>query len=283
VVSRRLGGGVRVYLDRPWWSSGEGELLGVVLWQTSRGAIEDRFKPYVTQWGLDPLYRSPPTDALPNLDAFSDSGPGQRGTGVTLDELPGEEVDVAGHAVAFDPDRKLWFCDIKINPRTGGESYFPFVRLALARYQPDSVPFVSLDEPDAFISRVVLADFIQLAPDRFASVTRDGTDPAKLDIVVSGLSFQTLRSIPGPGVIEVSIERLRSGVDPVAAGELAWEATADPPYPALTPSAGPAGTTEWAGSVQLPPGPGPHRIVIKEFEIFGPGDRRLVYANAIVV
>src|SRR5262249_49612991 len=33
--SNRGGGGLRVYLDRPWFSSGEGELLGVVLWQCS--------------------------------------------------------------------------------------------------------------------------------------------------------------------------------------------------------------------------------------------------------
>ena len=31
--SNRSGGGLRVYLDRPWFSSGEGELLGAVLWQ----------------------------------------------------------------------------------------------------------------------------------------------------------------------------------------------------------------------------------------------------------
>src|SRR4029077_2213626 len=30
-VSARRGGGLRVYLDRPWFSSGAGELLGVVL------------------------------------------------------------------------------------------------------------------------------------------------------------------------------------------------------------------------------------------------------------
>ena len=31
--SARSGGGLRVYMDRPWWSSGEGELLGVVLYR----------------------------------------------------------------------------------------------------------------------------------------------------------------------------------------------------------------------------------------------------------
>jgi hypothetical protein len=47
-----------------------------------------------------------------------------------------------------------------------GEAYFPFVRLALARYQPQSVP-------DAHLSRVVLVDFAQLVPNRSASVTFD--------------------------------------------------------------------------------------------------------------
>ena len=30
-TSTRLGNGLRVYLERPWFSSGDGELLGVVL------------------------------------------------------------------------------------------------------------------------------------------------------------------------------------------------------------------------------------------------------------
>jgi hypothetical protein len=38
-----------------------------------------------------------------------------------------------------------------------GNAYFPFVRLALARFQPDSIP-------DAHLSRVILAEFIQLVP-----------------------------------------------------------------------------------------------------------------------
>ena len=42
-------------------------------------------------------------------------------------------------------------------------AYFPFVRLALARYQPDSMP-------ECHLSPVVLADFTQLAPDRSLTV-----------------------------------------------------------------------------------------------------------------
>jgi hypothetical protein len=55
------------------------------------------------------------------------------------------------------------------------------VRLALVRYQPHA-----LDE--ARISRVVLAGFTQLMPDRVALVTADPYHPRTLRLVVSGVA-----------------------------------------------------------------------------------------------
>ena len=56
----RFGNGLRVYLGRPWYSSGEGELLGVVLWPQSApppsDAQREAGKEFITQWGLDPLW-----------------------------------------------------------------------------------------------------------------------------------------------------------------------------------------------------------------------------------
>jgi hypothetical protein len=56
--SVRFGGGLRVYLRRPWFSSGEGELLGVTLWSYANGSLDaatrDKFKPFFTQWGMGP-------------------------------------------------------------------------------------------------------------------------------------------------------------------------------------------------------------------------------------
>jgi len=47
-------------------------------------------------------------------------------------------VAVAGHTVSYDQDRSLWYSDIQFDWSTkSGTSYFPFVRLALARYQPE--------------------------------------------------------------------------------------------------------------------------------------------------
>jgi hypothetical protein len=36
-------------------------------------------------------------------------------TGLFLEELPGHPVIAIGHAVEYDPTRKLWFCDIELD------------------------------------------------------------------------------------------------------------------------------------------------------------------------
>jgi hypothetical protein len=82
---------------------------------------------------------------------------------------------VAGHEVHFDEERKLWYSDIVVDL---GQSYYPFIRLALARYQPESIA-------GAHLSRIVLADFIQPAPDRTAAVMRP--EPSQIRVMVSGV------------------------------------------------------------------------------------------------
>ena len=56
----------------------------------------------------------------------------------------------------------MWFCDIEVS---AGDSYTPFIRLALARYQACSIP-------DHHLSRVVVPDMVQLLPRREARVSR---------------------------------------------------------------------------------------------------------------
>ncbi|MEO7600403.1 MAG: hypothetical protein ABIV50_15830 [Opitutus sp.] len=148
-----------MYLERPWWTSGESERLGVVF---KSGGIDSSspFKPYVTQWGLDPAFDSAAPAAGPTLAAFPAAV--NTRSNVSLDEV-GDDQDifaVGGHSVEFDPVRKLWFSDLVIK---AGASYFPFVRLALARFQPFSID-------DCHLSRVVLTDFVQLVPDRTLDV-----------------------------------------------------------------------------------------------------------------
>ena len=62
---KRVGGGLRVYLDRPWYSSGDGEQLAVVLYPNAKANLPEKAKPFVTQWGLDPLWEDGPRKLKP--------------------------------------------------------------------------------------------------------------------------------------------------------------------------------------------------------------------------
>jgi hypothetical protein len=274
--SRRQGGGLRVYLDRPWYSSGEGELLGVVMWgcappqhrSSNAFVVPDFLKSYVTQWGKDPLWLAAalPSQAVPRREHFRNAV--AFGEGLSLDELaahPATPLSVAGHTVEFDTNRQLWYCDIVMDP---DDAYFPFIRLALARYQPESVA-------DCHLSRVVLAEFAQLMPDRSASITLDPIDLTKLDLAISGLTYR------GPGSVSM---RVTLQTQPAAAaGELAWVPIFSVPLTAVHAS---GASTLWTTPIQLPAARGTRqfRLLIEEFEQYstdfdGSTQMRLVYAD----
>jgi hypothetical protein len=321
VTSTRSGGGVRVYLERPWFSSGDGEQLGVVL-MTPAGLGPTRFlggavlrptaatpgyiapfgggsatevpellRPYVTQWGADPLWRAEALPKyLPTPDDFTLAK--AKESGLTLDELgpQGPKVAVAGHAVGYDEARQLWYCDIELDP---GSAYYPFLRLALARYQPMSVAGA---DGDVKLSRVVLADFVQLAPDRTAVLTRAG---AQVNLSVTGPSYDQAALGRGPedlAVVEVTLEEN----DPTLKGAVSWSPVPDAVYPLKAANSGAAGAHTWAGDLPLPAMvPGKHyRLVVREYEMYqaDPKEpavaetmvpeahgRRLVYADALEI
>lgn len=154
IVSQRIGGGLRVYLDHPWYSSGDGELLGVVFWQNSFGLAPEQVRPYVTHWGQDPLWGT--TNTINSSPQFNLTNAVVTDSALTLDELAtitvntplpitNPTVAVAGHEVKYDAERGLWYCDIEFN--TSG-TYMPFVRLGLTRYQPHSL-LISNDTIDS--------------------------------------------------------------------------------------------------------------------------------------
>ena len=221
--SWRRGGGLRVWLDGPWNATGYGEMLAVVLPpagfagdpETAGGGALRRV---VTQWGNDPIWRSPfVPGATPVPGAFplarwqadpagawlppgapateADQPPGRFPVALSLPGA-GPAVAIAPHDVAYDPDRKLWFCDIEID---SGAAYWPFVRLALARYQPCSTD-------GAHLSQVVLADVMPLAADRSA-VVRPTADGRGRTVTVFGAGYDA-----SGGSHEV---RPRSEIDPL--------------------------------------------------------------------
>lgn len=293
--STRLGGGLRVYLERPWFSSGDGELLGVVLLGegVSRETLAQNGDslPFVTQWGLDPIFDA----ELPPAQMKATNFPARvQAEEVELDEVPGQRVFVVGHRVQWDATRKLWFCDIELALL---RSYFPFVRLALVRYQPNSLPQVKT-------SRVVLADFAQVVPRRKVTAERNG---GIVRITVQGPApergsadfrrdspFVEFSPAPGHSGTPPETGRNRFEIalqtrDPALNTDLAWTDDArapavssliDPPSGELTPGP-PASTGEvsnvfaqldppiWHGTFDLPANlGGPARLVVREYERF---------------
>ena len=179
----------------------------------------------------------------------------------TVDEIGGKSVLVVGHRVQYDAGRGLWYCDIELSL---GRSYFPFVRLALVRYQPHALP-------DAKISRVVLADFAQVAPRRTVSAERAG---GKLQITVRGpapergsIDFRTdspfveLSPAPPPGGGETGRNRIEVAVQSregqLAGSDLGWQddASVAPVSGLLDPPGGPVVVPVVHPVVPVSPGP----------------------------
>ena len=296
--SVRFGGGLRVYLHRPWFSSGEGELLGVALWSYANGSPTEtglnRFKPYVTRWGMDPIWQTGALGGVPGVSNVPDAE--RADLGVTLEERtaasaagePGR-IDVAGVPVAFDEGRQLWYADLTLD--VPASTYMPFVRLALVRYQPHALA-------DARVSRVVLADVAQLTPSRAATVTADPHHPRTLRVVVSGVAPRGPRATkngrPGePTQIRVRLQER----DPALSTDLAWHdaaselATVQPAFDGRV--SGQPDLALWTGTVTFAQAPevGRFRLLVEEYEHVtadpvpagdrvAPGPGRLVYAEA---
>ena len=150
-----------------------------------------------------------------------------------------------------------------------GKAYFPFIRLALARYQPQSLP-------DAHLSRVVLADFVQLLPDRAASIMFDPIETTTVQLAINGLTYGG----PGQATMTATLQ-----MQPAGGGDSAWTPVARIP---LTAHAFGGPDTLWTAQIALPAARGsrPFRLVIEEFETYtrdlpGSQQTRLVYADIL--
>jgi hypothetical protein len=272
--SRRVG--LRIYLDRPWYSSGDGELLGVVLALGSDAATED----YVSQWGSDPvlLQQGPANRALlplmdllhlVGLDDRPESGRpvGPPVSRVLVDVANRPAVWVLGYEPEFSSERGLWFVDIAIDP---GTAVWPFIRLGLARYQPSSLPGLHL-------SPVVRSDFVPLPPERVATLTRPDARHARVVVTgpvgaPGGLAATSakpsfLQMVNASRTMRVRLERRV----PEVSTDLGWRTIASSDIPIL----GFDGTVvSWMGELELPVSLAPRRpgtsttwrVVIEEWE-----------------
>ncbi len=356
---KRHGNALRVYLNRPWFNSGEGEELGVMIWTDEFNKIPDKFTHYVTQWGMDPIWGGKHPSGAARLDSFPRMKHWHQD--VTLDEVasqtlyilehskidigkfltpsapvPKQEVKktgidisqiaidhpvkiappitrslqplvaanrvsdhtkfavipnlkaiefvlkpsliVVGHEVFFDPVRQLWYSDIEIDT---GDSYTPFVRLALTRFQPDSVD-------NAHVSRVIVADFAQLMPDRNVAVIFDPVNPKLVLLAVSGRTYTNAATGYETGhpqvgsQMEVSVEVERPDITDEGE-ELRWAPIPDATHQ-LQSQVGNDAMGVWTAFITLPEprGARKYRLVFKEFEHFL-SDAAEAYNNTITV
>lgn len=277
--SVRFGGGLRIYLNRPWFSSGEGELLGVALWSNNAyGTIDnqtrDKFMPFITQWGMDPIWQTGSLSKVPAIVNFPDAV--EHDTNVSLEESSARDeeknsglVNVVGFKPEFDEARELWYADLTVNTNT--QTYMPFVRLALVRYQPHALA-------DAKISRVVLADFAQLTPDRSATVTADPHHPRSLQVVITGVAPRGPQAMvngePRPTAVTSRPTQIQIRVqnrDPSLKSDLAWiDVTPDVAQVKnyFDGFVADRDLIMWAGNIEFAklPHPGEFRLLIEEHE-----------------
>ncbi len=129
---------------------------------------------------------------------------------------PGQPTQfaIAPHEVGFDPDRQLWYADIVVSLPKG--TYFPFLRLAVARYQPNSVNL-------AHLSTAVTCDFMQLSPDRIAVVVPLDTIGLQYNVLIYGdvpmpvynVETERRQVLARAGKVRVQAQVLDAGADTV--------------------------------------------------------------------
>ena len=252
----RRGRGLRIYLKRPWYSSGVGELLGIVL-KSPESSDSSDMDPYMSDWGVDPAFSSfkpgksessrlTPEDFEPVAGMTATTG-SQRflaeHSAQTSERTP---VDVLGFEPKFSKEKGLYYVDVVLK----GTGYMPMVRFALVRYQPHS-------EADLHLSKVVRADFAQLMPDRHASIAYT---TSKISVNVRGPASRgalKLRNAAGGGypsgtVMKAFLVRRAAGTE----GDLGWlpHGSQVVLQAAIAPS-GPVAAEphrEWYGDVSLP-------------------------------
>jgi hypothetical protein len=184
-------------------------------------------------------------------------------------------VKVLAYQPEYDPPSKRWFVDIAVED---GPALWPFIRLALARYQSHSIV-------DCSLSPVSLTSWVQPLPTRTTTVSRPRARAVR--VTVTGTVALLRRTDPTPqpspdpddvldtddpaamlrGADDV-LRRSRSvhaslQVLPAGASDLEWRTIAERRLPLAGIAADPW-TVTWSGELRVPePGPGSPRLELR--------------------
>jgi hypothetical protein len=207
-VRRREGGWLRIWLARPWFATGQGEALGVVIASRPPGGPESAHYPVSSLLGTDPTHRAVPVPGLqpghvrraahfeagvilPEMKEVSIRFAQQAGLDVTAMHVP--DATLALFEPQFDPASQRWFADVRIDLPG---AYFPLVRLAVVRYQHHAIAGNHPLSPHHFrVSPVVHLEPVPLLPDRELRVDRN--DPGVLRLTLRGPTYDQVRDAMG--------------------------------------------------------------------------------------
>jgi hypothetical protein len=243
--------------------------------------MDPQLAPFVTQWGADPAFAgadmpagvSPIPVNFPNqaqsisaaflTDAGGVVSPSRM---VALFDVKFEPPDPANPMNPADPGKTphngRWYADIEID---SGGAYYPFLRLALVRCQLNGTG--ASPSPGGLTSPAVLADVVQIAPDRTTSMSFDPVNPDHAVLTVSGPSYaanNTSDSTQRPAAqvlvdIQVNIGTMQAP---------AWIQSSSSQLLVQDTSRGLASCV-WTGAITLPAAIGstPMRITLREEEL----------------
>ena len=265
-TSRREGLGLRVWLARPWFSSGAGELLAVVCERGGPLTADSALSREITVIVQDPAHGS----VMPQPLLAGSFGNAQlTRKSVRLDGVQLRR-DIAAFRPVWDPHRQAWYCDIEFPT---GAAYFPFVRLGLARYQPRSIPGCEL-------SAIVPTAFVQTVPDRTLScaVAPDGSATLALNGPAPSSSMDIQGIVAGSNLVTAVVEAQEPAIaDPL----LGWAAAG--PETELAGVLNGDGTATWSGTVQVPDAQGRRlRLAVREYETHPADDRSAAPSASLV-
>jgi hypothetical protein len=192
----RDGGWLRIYLARPWFVSGEGERLGIVVSHSVPSGPGPGVYDLTSLLGNDMAYPSPVpiglhAEHILNADGIEDAILQEVADRFPVD--PGA-MTVLTFDPEFDEDGQRWYVDVHVDI---GDTYFPMLRLALVRYQRASVPgegVLALEHYTA--SSLVITEPVPLVPERRLRVVPDSLgefaplDQRSLRILLAGPTYE---------------------------------------------------------------------------------------------
>ncbi len=269
-VSRKRGNTIRIYLRRPWFSSGIGEKLAIVLPDGSGPNANNPDYYYHSTIGFDPAFEF--LDNPLKMTPGHFLGKSGVATDVKISEIGGTATLIT-YDPKFDSQLQLWYVDVEIDPLN--PYYTPFLRLVVCRYQPNSTE-------GNHVSPLSVTEITQLQPDRVALVVTveprktynvfyagiQGKTKIAPNVVIGTLETQANSNADAPWMPVMKDNEPFEFFVPFSNGPLGMFALLSNLYDW---SANPENLAKLAqgrpGTVTVPNSASEYRVVLREFEV----------------